>query len=120
MSAVDLGQRIRTRRAALGMKQSDLAEKSGLSQAYISRLESGGTGERLDDLEKVAQALGCRLSYLVSETAGELLAEVQRTLPNGTTIAISFERIGAPGSDPADDAPFIAQAVAAINAHLAD
>ena len=36
-----LGQRLRAERRRLGMRQIDVAEKSGLAQATISRIENG-------------------------------------------------------------------------------
>lgn len=55
-TARQLGQALARRRKSLRLTQQDLAHKSGLRQATISRLE-GGHG-RLDSLESVLAALG--------------------------------------------------------------
>ncbi|OLT37680.1 hypothetical protein BJF79_29240 [Actinomadura sp. CNU-125] len=47
---------------ALGLTQARLAELSGLDQPTISRLESGARIPPLPVLERVAEALGVRLT----------------------------------------------------------
>lgn len=50
------------RRLAKKMSQKELAVKIGTKQAAISRLESGNSNPSLKFLQKVAAALGARLS----------------------------------------------------------
>lgn len=64
-SRAQLGKRLRDRRVALGVTQSDLAEKSGLDQALISKLESGRHQPRFDTLEKYAKGLGASVAELL-------------------------------------------------------
>ena len=90
---VAIGERVRERRTQLGLNQVELAAKANLSPSYISRLEAGQTGERLEDLVKVAQALGWRLSQLVGGSENELLAELRRQLPSGTDVSVIFGRV---------------------------
>jgi transcriptional regulator with XRE-family HTH domain len=76
-----IGGRIAKRRAALRLEQTELAEKAGLSRAYISRLESGIVpNPKLLDLERVADALDIPLSALMApDLRGDVLhfAEVR-------------------------------------------
>lgn len=65
-----LGQRVVNRRVELGYEQADLALRSGLSRAYISRLENGLVGNpKLFDLELVAEVLDIPLTELVAPEA---------------------------------------------------
>jgi transcriptional regulator with XRE-family HTH domain len=91
--SVEVGRRVRARRTELGLQQAELAERARLSPSYVSRLEAGQAGERIGDLVKVAQALGWKLSQLVGETDEEFIAEVRRRMPDGTELALSFERL---------------------------
>lgn len=109
---VAIGERVRERRTQLGLNQVELAARANLSPSYISRLEAGQTGERLEDLVKVAQALGWRLSQLVGESDTELLAELRRQLPSGADVSVVFGRvIAALAVVPAEDQTFILRAL---------
>ena len=54
-----VGYHIRVRRAVLEMSQSELAEKVGISQGFLSLLEQGKRSLDLDLLEQIASALQC-------------------------------------------------------------
>lgn len=53
----DIGQRIKIRREELGMTQQELADKSGLPQSHICRLEVGKHAPTNTTIEKIAAAL---------------------------------------------------------------
>jgi DNA-binding XRE family transcriptional regulator len=53
-----VGQRIKQRRKNLGMSQDDLAEKAGIPQSHVSRLERGVHAATDATIERVAKALG--------------------------------------------------------------
>jgi transcriptional regulator with XRE-family HTH domain len=54
-----LGNRMRQRRAELGMSLNDLATATGLHKSFLSRLESGEVRQpAADSLRRIAQALG--------------------------------------------------------------
>jgi transcriptional regulator with XRE-family HTH domain len=57
-----IGTAIRLRRRALGMTQARLARMAGLDQPAVSRLESGSRLPPLPVLERVANALGLRVT----------------------------------------------------------
>jgi transcriptional regulator with XRE-family HTH domain len=56
MLAVRLG--VRWMREELGLSQSQLAGRVGVSKQAISQLESPDANIRMDTLERIAQALG--------------------------------------------------------------
>lgn len=64
-----MGHRIRVRRVDLGLQQSELAEKLGITQAHLSYLEQGKRLINLELLEKIAQILKCSMSDLLGENS---------------------------------------------------
>jgi len=60
-----VGHYIRVRRAVLEMSQSELAEKVGISQGFLSLLEQGKRSLDLDLLEQIASALQCPINQLL-------------------------------------------------------
>lgn len=50
------------RRIELGLTQAEVAQKAGLKQESIARLENGNVVPRLDTVFKVAHALGMKLT----------------------------------------------------------
>lgn len=93
MNSIEAGRRVKQQRQKLGLSQADLAKRIGKTRGYVSRLEAGKSGENVKDLEKVAVELGFTLYDIVRETNEELIAEVRRVLPDGTDVAVHFERI---------------------------
>jgi transcriptional regulator with XRE-family HTH domain len=96
-----LGQRVVNRRLALRLEQSDIAERSKLSRAYISRLENGLVANpKVFDLEQVAAAMGMSLAELLRPAA-----------PNPDTAALrsNVEAIFGP-----DDGDLVYDAVEAL------
>lgn len=69
-TAVQLGAALRRRRKALGLSQSELADRIGVRQATISRLESGGGDARVSTLMDAAAALGLELSFNPRDRGG--------------------------------------------------
>jgi ribosome-binding protein aMBF1 (putative translation factor) len=56
-----IGQAIRERRLALGLSQTDVAVRAGMTQPALSRLEAGGTVPTIPVLERIAVALSTEL-----------------------------------------------------------
>jgi transcriptional regulator with XRE-family HTH domain len=50
-----------------GLNQSDLAQRLGVTPAYVSQLLSGHRTPHLETLEKLAKAMNCQASDLISE-----------------------------------------------------
>jgi transcriptional regulator with XRE-family HTH domain len=72
-----LGPRIRSLRESRGWNLTDLAARTGLDPANLSRLERGEGNPRLSTLERLADALGCRVN-LVQPTLQTLATVTQR------------------------------------------
>ncbi|MBY0458195.1 MAG: helix-turn-helix transcriptional regulator, partial [Gemmataceae bacterium] len=58
---------LRTRRHAAGMTQAELARRSQVTTSYITRLERASSAPGIDLVDKLAQALGCKVSDLLPE-----------------------------------------------------
>lgn len=65
--AGDLGQTVHDRRSELGMSQSELAERAGMTQPQVSRLEGGDTVPTLPLLRRLAKALDGALNLAIDE-----------------------------------------------------
>jgi micrococcal nuclease len=63
-----IGPLLKMERRKAGFSQDDVALKSGITQATISRLESGDLNFRIDTLENYVDALGKKLN-LISKDA---------------------------------------------------
>lgn len=63
----DIGGKIKSIRKSRGMRAVDLAEKLGVSKAYISKVESNKTGVSFDTLEKICSVIGVTLSEFFSD-----------------------------------------------------
>lgn len=63
--------KIKERREALGMSQTQLADATSLSKATVSLFESGDRTPRVQTLEALARALKCRVADLLGEEVTE-------------------------------------------------
>ncbi|MFI0937565.1 helix-turn-helix domain-containing protein [Streptomyces sp. NPDC021020] len=68
--ARELGRLVRDRRAELGLSQTDLADRCGMKQPQISRLETGGTVPTLPLLRRLARALDSDLTISLTPHDG--------------------------------------------------
>lgn len=59
-----LAQRLRERRADLGISQAELADQLGVTQAYLSRLETGEATTQLRRLVRALSSVGLELLAL--------------------------------------------------------
>ena len=64
------GQRVRALREHRGLSQEALADQSGLHRTYISSIERGQRNVGLDNVLRIASALGVPASALFEETDG--------------------------------------------------
>jgi transcriptional regulator with XRE-family HTH domain len=71
-----LGARIRSLREARGMKLKDLADATGLSDAFVSRLERGQVSSSVANLIQIAEALDTGVSELFASAADQLRSDV--------------------------------------------
>jgi ribosome-binding protein aMBF1 (putative translation factor) len=64
-----IGQAVRERRRALGLSQTELAARAGMTQPALSRLEAGGVVPTLPLLARIAAALDADLTVTLSPHA---------------------------------------------------
>lgn len=62
-----LAEAVRAKRKEAGFSQEKLAEKADLSTVFISRIERGKESPSVDNLVKIAKALGVQVRDLVDE-----------------------------------------------------
>lgn len=68
MTKQEMGKFIQSRRAALSMKQEDLAELTGITTKTIYLIESGAGNPAVATLEKILNVLGLELSVQIKKT----------------------------------------------------
>lgn len=56
---MQIGTILKNKRLALDMSQADIANRSGVTQGMISRLEGGYSNISVETLRKLAKALNC-------------------------------------------------------------
>jgi transcriptional regulator with XRE-family HTH domain len=71
-NAVALGQAVRLIREEAGLSQMQLAEATGFMQSWISQVERGRRNPSWNNVARLAEGLGVRVSELAAraETAG--------------------------------------------------
>lgn len=60
-----IGEKIAEKRKELEITQTELAERAGLSQAHISKIERGIGMPRIDILMKISEAFECDICELI-------------------------------------------------------
>src|SRR4029453_3158257 len=94
--ATSVGATIRRLRSAQGLTLADVAERAGISQGMLSRLETGAVSPSLDTLAAVAKAIGTEIATLFRDVGarpsdaqlvkkGEGLEVVRRGTKRGHT-----------------------------------
>ena len=63
-----IGSLLKQEREKAGISQNKLSKKSGLTQATVSRIESGDSGFRIGTLESYMNALGKKLNLISKDT----------------------------------------------------
>lgn len=80
---------LRRQRLAAGLRQSDLAERTGRSQAYISKFEKGDLRLDVIDFMRFCDAIGCDVVDVMAETFGRHKVVKMAVNPNeGVTIEL--------------------------------
>ena len=64
-----IGQAVRERRLALGLSQTELAARAGMTQPALSRLEAGGVVPTIPLLERISAALDADLIVTIAPHA---------------------------------------------------
>lgn len=65
MKSQEIAQRIRQVRESRKMTQAELAEKLKTDRVYITQLEGGKINMSIDYLQRVCDALGCKLRVIL-------------------------------------------------------
>ncbi len=96
MSAKLLGLRIRERRKALGMKQSELARRCGISPSYLNLIEHNRRAVAGKLLLDIAAALDLSVAALSDDSEGELARTISAALRGDVAVEADrvFELIG--------------------------
>lgn len=81
MDRVELGRRLRSRRAALGRTVASVATEAGVSVPYVANLENGRGNPTVAVLDRLADALGTRLVIdFADPTADPVIAALPPSL----------------------------------------
>ena len=89
---VALGNRVRERRRAIGMSQSVLAKRLGVTFQQVQKYERGANRISGSTLVRTAAALGISVSDLVDEELDPLPADARELLDVFATIEGKRER----------------------------
>ena len=95
---MSLGKKIKTLRGKRNMNQKRLAEISQITQATISRIESGQVKElKSEALKRLAVALGVPVDYLVGRTNELTPTDIFQSDPLAKDLLRSYEKLSAAG-----------------------
>jgi transcriptional regulator with XRE-family HTH domain len=65
---LNFAQEMRRHRLEQGLSQESLAEKTGLHRTYIGSVERGERNICIDNMQRIAEALGVELVALLTRT----------------------------------------------------
>lgn len=71
----EIGARIRKRRKELGLSQEQLAEKVGVSYQQVQRYENGSSTLNVENVQRIAHALGVSAIALLEGRDAQVVAE---------------------------------------------
>lgn len=66
--AFELAEQVRALREGQGISQSELAQRIGSTQPAVARLEAGGVAPSIETLDRIAAALGLKLTVSFKST----------------------------------------------------
>ncbi|MEN6372818.1 MAG: helix-turn-helix transcriptional regulator [Armatimonadota bacterium] len=88
------GDKVKYLREKWGMNQKELADRSAITQATISRIESGQVKElRSDTMKRLATALRVKVDYLVSESDEPRLDDILQTDDKALAILLKIWKV---------------------------
>ena len=95
---MSLAAKVKKQRQKRGMNQAQLAEASGISQATISRIESGQVKQlKSRALRQLAEALGVPVDYLVNKTDRLSPNDIVSSDADAEHIFRGYEKLSAEG-----------------------
>lgn len=74
------GQKIKAARLTLNLSQSELAQKTGISERSLYTYEQNGILPRSGNVRKLADALNVSVSYLLDEEANDPQQDLEQEL----------------------------------------
>ena len=94
-----LGRAVASRRAALGLKRKDLAERARLSYPYISEIENGVKEPSARALRQLAEGLDLSVAELaaLSESVGASSMSVAVSTPESSGAPVAAPDVPGPG-----------------------
>ena len=75
-----------------GLSQRALADKVGLAQSHISKIERGAVDPQISSLIEIARVLGLELSLVPTQLVPALGALIRETFPNPRELPSSLDR----------------------------
>ncbi|MER6640154.1 helix-turn-helix domain-containing protein [Streptomyces microflavus] len=113
--AFDLGQAVYDRRVALGLSQTELARRAGMTQPQVSKLELGGTVPTVPLLARLARAMEAMFRMeLFGSSIRVTFTDLDGTAPaEAGTEPPATERASAPAAEAETDAGAGAEGAAA-------
>ncbi len=91
-----IGSIIRRIRTAENLSLAEVAQRTGLSQSFLSQVERGLTNPSVNSLRKIAQSLGCPLSTFFTETErarGPVVRKHERKVLRNTKSALTYQLV---------------------------
>lgn len=82
---LEIGQRVRVARRAMGLRQADLSERTALPASHVSDIERGSLMPTIPTLRKIGDALGRPLVYFLQAAEDE---------PRSVGMVINISSIG--------------------------
>lgn len=89
-----IGEKIKWLRSKKDLRLRDLSEITGLSISFISDIENNRRNPRIDNLEKIADALGVSVDRLTGESAKSLIENRSKEL--NITLEEAAKKAGVP------------------------
>ncbi|MBQ8208929.1 MAG: helix-turn-helix transcriptional regulator [Clostridia bacterium] len=74
------GEKVRQARIAMDLSQSDLAEKTGISERSLYTYEQTGTMPRMGNVKKIAEALCVSVGYLMDEEENDTSKDIDKDI----------------------------------------
>jgi transcriptional regulator with XRE-family HTH domain len=101
---MSLGKKVIKLREKKGINQKELAEASKITQATISRIESGQVKQlKSEALKRLATALGVTVDYLIDKTKEITPDEILSSDPTAQYIFRGYEKLSSKGREDLKD-----------------
>ena len=78
----EIGNRVRNARYALEIDQKELAKRSGLSQSFISKIETGHLEAGILRFSRIASVLGLRVDTLINGYTSDKFEKALKDMQN--------------------------------------